>query len=104
MLAYHSSDLETQNMSKVKAHDVCSMESSLAFKGGVSLHQILGACFWKSHTKFTNFDLKDVAWKSKEGSEYSLDSVVSGQYVVQLQYEYYYNVLLVTIIQFLSSS
>ena len=48
MLAYQGSDLETQNLFKVKA-------AFLAFKGGVSLHQILGACFWKSHTTFTSF-------------------------------------------------
>ena len=84
MLAYQGSGLETQNLSKVKAHDVRSMAASLAFKGGVSLDQILGACFWKSHTTFTNFYLKDMAWKSKEGSEYSLGSVVSAQHIVKL--------------------
>ena len=84
ILAYQESDLETQKLSRVKAHDVHSMAASLAFKGGVSLDQILGARFWKSHTTFTNFYLKGVAWKSKEGSEYSLGSVVSAQHVVQL--------------------
>ena len=84
VLAYQGSDLETQSLSKVRAHDVRSMAASLAFKGGVSLDQILGACFWKSHTTFTNFYLKDVAWRSKESSEYSLGSVVSAQHIVQL--------------------
>ena len=84
ILAYQESDLETQKLSKVKAHDVRSMAASLAFKGGVSLDQILGACFWKSHTTFTNFYLKDVSWKSKEGAEYSLGSVVSAQHIVHL--------------------
>ena len=84
MLAYQGSDLETRNLSKVKAHDVHSMAASLAFKGGVSLDQILGACFWKSHSTFTNFYLKDVAWRSKESSEYSLGSVVSAQHIVKL--------------------
>ena len=84
MLVYQGSDLETQSLSRVKAHDVRSMAASLAFKGGVSLDQILGACFWKSHTTFTNFYLKDVAWRSKESSEYSLGSVVSAQHIVKL--------------------
>ena len=84
ILAYQESDLETQKLSRVKAHDVRSMAASLAFKGGVSLDHILGACFWKSHTTFTNFYLKDVSWKSKEGSEYSLGSVVSAQHIVKL--------------------
>ena len=60
------------------------MAVSFAFKRGVSLDQILGARFWKSHATFTNFYLKDVAWRSKEGSEYSLGSVVSEQHIVQL--------------------
>ena len=54
ILAYKSSDVETQTLANVKAHDVRSMALSLAFKGGVSLDQILGACFWKSHSTFTN--------------------------------------------------
>ena len=98
MLAYQGSDLETQNLSKVKAHDVRSIAASLAFKGGVSLDQILGACFRKSHTTFTNFYLKDVAWKSKEGSEYSLGSVVSYSSIVvciAYIYKYKYNSFLV---------
>ena len=49
MLAYQGSDLETQNLSKVKAHDVRSMGASLAFKGGVSLGQILGALLEITH-------------------------------------------------------
>ena len=39
------SDSESQQLYQVKAHDVCSMVASLAFKGGVSLNEILEACF-----------------------------------------------------------
>ena len=53
LLAYQSSNFDTQDL-QVKAHDVRSMSASLAFKGGVSLEQILG-CFWKSHNTFTSF-------------------------------------------------
>ena len=83
LLAYHSSDLGTQNISKVEAHDVCSIATSIVFKGGVSLDQILGTCFWKYFSTFTNFCLNDVAWKSKDGSYYSLSSVVSTEDIVQ---------------------
>ena len=34
IFAYESSDVETQTLSNVKAHDVRSMAASLAFKGG----------------------------------------------------------------------
>ena len=66
----------------MKAHDVRAMAASLAFKGGVSLDKISGACFWKSHSMFTSFYLKDVAWNSTEGSNFSLGPVVSAQHIV----------------------
>ena len=53
-LAYQSSDSMSDNV-HVKAHDIRSMSASLAFKGGVSLEQVLGSCFWKSHNTFTTF-------------------------------------------------
>ena len=58
-LAYQSSDSMSSNV-HVKAHDLRSMSASLAFKGGVSLEQVLGSCYWKSHNTFTtNLFLKD---------------------------------------------
>ena len=56
LLASEKSDSESQQPYQVKAH-VRSMAASLAFKGGVSLNEILEACFWKSHNTFTNFYL-----------------------------------------------
>ena len=67
----------------MKAHNVMVMAASLAFKGEVSLDQILGAYFWKSHSTFTSFYLKDVSWKSAEGSNYCLGPVVSAQHFVK---------------------
>ena len=55
----------------VKAHDLRSMSASLAFKGGVSLEQVLGSCYWKSHNTFTTFYLKDVAWQSTDQTDYN---------------------------------
>ena len=80
-LAYQSSDSMSDNV-HVKAHDIRSMSASLAFKGGVSLEQVLGSCFWKSHNTFTTFYLKDVAWQSTDQSDFKLGPVVSAQHVV----------------------
>ena len=66
----------------MKAHDLRSMSASLAFKGGVSLEQVLGSCYWKSHNTFTTFYLKDVAWHSTDQSDFKLGPVVSAQHVV----------------------
>ena len=79
ILADKNSD-ESQALSNVKERDVRAMAASLTFKGGVCLDQILGTCFWKSTS--TSFYLKDVAWKSTEGSNFSLGPVVSSQHIV----------------------
>ena len=80
-LAYQSSDSMSDN-AHVKAGDLISMSASLAFKGGVSLKQVLGSCYWKSHNTFTTFYLKDVSWQSTDQSDFKLDPVVSAQHVV----------------------
>ena len=83
LLAYQSSNSDSQDL-HVKAHDVRSMSASLAFKGGASLEQILGSCYWKSHNTFTTFYLKDVAWQSHNQSDYKLGPVVSAQHIVNV--------------------
>ena len=80
-LAYQSSDSMSEH-AHVKAHDLRSMSASVAFKGGVSLEQVLGSCYWKSHNTFTTFYLKDVAWQSTDQSDFKLGPVVSTQHVV----------------------
>ena len=82
LLAYEESDSETQQLCQVKAHDVRSMAASLAFKGGVSLSEIVEACFWKSHNTFTNFYLKDLCWHN--GQILKLGPIVSAQHVINL--------------------
>ena len=83
LLAYQSSKADSQDL-HIKAHDIRSMSASLAFKGGASLEQILGSCYWKSHNTFTTFYLKDVAWQSHDQSDYKLGPVVSAQHIVNV--------------------
>ena len=82
LLAYENSDSESQQLHQVKAHDVRSMAASSAFRGGVSLNEILEACFWKSHNTFTNFYLKDLCWHN--GQILKLGPIVSAQHVIDL--------------------
>ena len=82
LLAYEKSDSGSQQVYQVKAYDMCSMAASLAFKGGVSLNEILEACFWKSHNTFTNFYLKDLCWHN--GQILKLGPIVSAQHVINL--------------------
>ena len=52
---YQSSDVTDQQVTQVRAHDVRTMAASLAFKGCVSLEQVLSSCYWRSHnTSYLN--------------------------------------------------
>ena len=80
ILAYQKSDQEVQNVSQVKAHEVRALAASLAFKGGVALDEIMASCFWRSHSMFTNFYLKDLCWHN--GDVMKIGPVVAAQHVV----------------------
>ena len=84
LTAYESVKPDLSEQVKPKAHDVRAMSASLAFKGGVSLEEVLNSCFWKSHNTFTSFYLKDLAWQSTADSDYKLGPVVAAQHVVKI--------------------
>ena len=79
LLCYQLSDEDVQNLHQVRAHDVGAFAALKAFKGGVSLSQILSACHWKAHNKFTQFYLKDVTCADSE--LYHLGPVVAAQQI-----------------------
>ena len=68
ILCYELSDQVALTLHQVKAHDFRAFAASKAFQSGVSLEQILSACYWKSHSHntFAQFYLKDVAWADSE--------------------------------------
>ena len=77
---YQSSDMTDQQVTQVRAHDVRAMGASLAFKGGVSLEQVLSSCYWRSHNTFTNFYLKDICWENE--NIFNLGPIVSAHHEV----------------------
>ena len=77
---YQSSDTADQQVTQVRAHDVRAMAASLAFKGGISLEQVLSSCYWKSHNTFTDFYLKDICWENDD--IFKLGPIVSAQHIV----------------------
>ena len=77
---YQSSDMTDQQVTQVRAHDVRAMAASLAFKGGISLEQVLSSCYWRSHNTFTNFYLKDICWENDD--IFKLGPIVSAQHIV----------------------
>ena len=81
LLCYQLADEEAQNLHQVRAHDVRAFAASTAFRGGVSMDQILSACHWKAHNTFMQFYLKDISWADSE--LYHLGPVVAAQQVHQ---------------------
>ena len=68
----------------VKAHQVRSAASSWAFTGGASLKQLMDACYWRSHTTFSSFYLKD-HWTCKTDRDmYSLGPIVAAGSIVHV--------------------
>ena len=64
----------------VKAHQVRATSASWAAYGGVSMRQIMDACFWKSNNTFTSFYFKD-HWVQQNGV-FSIGPVVAAGAVV----------------------
>ena len=65
--AYKNSDQQQRIINKVSVHEIRSIASSLSFGQNHSLSDINKKCYWKSHSTFTSFYLKDVALHSEEG-------------------------------------
>ena len=68
----------------VKAHQVRSAASSWAFTGGASLKQLMDACFWRSHTTFSSFYLKDHWTCETDKDMFSLGPIVAAGSIVQV--------------------
>ena len=93
-VCYSKADSEIIQVSQVKAHDIRALSASLAFKGGIPLEDILTSCFWRSHSTFTNFYLKDVCWSND--NIFKLGPLVASQHVVSSRF---YSVVFLTYIK-----
>ena len=60
-LAYQDVPEEECTLAKVTAHEVRALASSVAFKHNLSLPNINQACYWRGHSTFSNYYLRDVA-------------------------------------------
>ena len=78
LLCYKQADQQALDLIQVKAHDIRAFAASKAFYGGVSADQIMQACHWKAHNKFTNFYLKDLTWSDNDNNMY-LGQVMAAQ-------------------------
>ena len=80
-LAYQQSDEPERIVHQVSAHEVRGIASTLAFRQNYSLSDINRKCYWKGHSTFTSFYLKDLAMNSDEGM--SLPNLVAASTVIK---------------------
>ncbi len=59
-------DTSSFNPKLVKAHQIRSAASTWKLQRGCSMRQLMDACYWRSHTSFTSFYLKD-HWTNQSG-------------------------------------
>ena len=60
-LAYQNADSDDLKLAKVTAHEVRALAASTAFTLNQSVQSINQACYWRGHSTFTNFYLRDLA-------------------------------------------
>ena len=74
-LAYSNSTTQDQTLARIKAHEVRALSASVAFAKNQSYSSINKACYWRGHTTFSNFYLRDVAME--ENYELHMPNVVA---------------------------
>ena len=60
-LAYEQAESDDLKIAKVTAHEVRALAASTAFKVNQSVQSINSACYWRGHSTFTNYYLRDMA-------------------------------------------
>ena len=74
-LAYHNAQQDDLKIAKVTAHEVRSLAASTAFSQNLSFQNINQACYWRGHSTFTNFYLRDLAME--QNHELQMPNVVA---------------------------
>ena len=74
-LAYQNSNTQELTLARSNAHEVRALASSTAFKQNPSVATINKACYWRGHSTFTNFYLRDVAME--ENYELHMPNVIA---------------------------
>ena len=77
---YDSSDTETRELFRVRAHDVRAMSTSWSACKNVPVGHILDAAQWRCHNTFTSFYLMDMT--SIEEDMFKLGPIVAAQSII----------------------
>ena len=79
-LAYENSDEDQQELGRVTAHEVRALAASANFRKNMSIQTINKACYWRGHSTFTNFYLRDIAMH--RNGELHLPNVVAASQII----------------------
>ena len=60
-LAYKNAQDEDLTMAHVRAHEVRALAASVAFSSNLALRDINKACYWRGHSTFTSYYLRELA-------------------------------------------
>ena len=74
-LAYQSAQPDDLKIAKVRSHEVRALAASTAFKENRSYQSINKACYWRGHSTFTNYYLRDLAME--QNYELQMPNVVA---------------------------
>ena len=78
--AYDSSDEEQQDLGRVTAHEVRALSASVCFRKNLSIQAINKACYWRGHSTFTNYYLRDIAMH--RNGELHLPNVIAASHKI----------------------
>ena len=79
-MAYSTNGDDSSTPKGIRPHQIRSAAASWALKGGVSISQLMDACYWHSKNTFISFYLKD-CWSQGDG-RFSFGPIVSAGTVV----------------------
>ena len=81
-LAYKLSSDDQALIHQVSAHEVRALASSVAFSHNLSLQDINRSCYWRGHSTFTQYYLRDIAMAT-EGTLHMPSVVAAGTKVIK---------------------
>ena len=79
-LAYQNADDEDLTLARATAHEVRALSASTAFKFNLSMQAINSACYWRGHSTFSNYYLRELA--ITQADELKMPNVVAASFKI----------------------
>ena len=79
-LAYQNAEDQDLTLARATAHEVRALASSTAFKNNLSMKELNAACYWRGHSTFSNYYLREIAISQED--ELKLPNVVAASFKI----------------------